>query len=123
MCNSRIDPADHHEALDNVASAKGLSGLSTVDLVGEGCQAGDTDEEEDKGDGHGDEVREDAKRPVSPQGEETDNEEDYDQRVKGCCKGTMGLLVTAVVHTLATSRIRIRSLYALVWTGGYPSEL
>lgn len=69
-------------------------------------------------------MREDTEDAVSACDVETNGQKDCSQYVsQEAARTTADSLAEAVVHTLATRRILIRSRYAPVWTGGYPSAL
>lgn len=70
--DSRVDPADDNEALDNVAPVKSLTGGAAVCWAGEGGKGPGSDNEEDEGDGEGDEVGKDTERHVGAHHLESD---------------------------------------------------
>ncbi|KIY33737.1 hypothetical protein I305_03625 [Cryptococcus gattii E566] len=61
FANSRINPTDHDQSLDDRASRKRLAHIATVNLIGQGCKGRNTNKEEDKCNGHGDKMRDKPK--------------------------------------------------------------
>lgn len=61
FANSRINPTDHDQSLDDRASRKRLAHIATVNLIGQGCKGRNTNKEEDECNGHGDKMRDKPK--------------------------------------------------------------
>lgn len=77
--DSRIDPRNNHQTLDDVASGKTLRNFGARDLVGQCGRRSRTDDEQDEGDGEEDKVREDAEEDGTGGEEEAEQEEDCDR--------------------------------------------
>lgn len=121
--HSRINPTDDDETLDNRASRKRLARIATVNLVGQSCKGGDANKVENEWNGNGNKMGEKAKGSALAKKLEA-NRQNHCFFKKNCQLITMKHILSnnlqphAVVHTLATSKILILSLYALVWAGG-----
>lgn len=61
FANSRINPTDHDQSLDDRASRKRLAHIATVNLIGQGCKGRNTNKEEDECNGHRDKMGDKAK--------------------------------------------------------------
>ena len=75
--NSRINPRNDHETLDDVAPVECAACLATVDSPGQRRERSGTDHEEDKADEEEDKVGEHAEDPVLAHELEADDEEDW----------------------------------------------
>lgn len=61
FCDSRINPTDDDQTLDDRASRKRLAHIATVNLIGQGCKGRNTNKVEDECDDHGDKMGDKAK--------------------------------------------------------------
>lgn len=73
--DSRVDPRDNDQPLDNVAPVKALARHATVDAVCQCSQGAGTDDEQDESDGDADKVGEKAKDDRSAEDLEADGED------------------------------------------------
>jgi hypothetical protein len=78
--DSRVDPADDNETLDDVAPVKAVHGVAAVRAVRKGRKGSGTDDEQDESDGEGNKVGKDTESNVLAHHLEPNGKDHYDSQ-------------------------------------------